>query len=265
MVDQMRPHILGRQIKSISLLSGRYTKKDPEKFSIFAPLLHSSSVVIRQVSCKGKFIYFEIENNESNSWSIWNTLGMTGGWSNTKFSDSRVMLEFDEFDLFFNDSRNFGTIKFCDNPAELAKKLSSLGMDPLAKDIPDTYVTSRLRNFGRKTMAEVLMNQAFLAGVGNYIKAEALYLSRISPHRMAGSLTQAESELLNKSIMSIIRSSYDSGGSTIKSYKDFNGNSGNFSSRFLVYGNKKDPLGNDVIREETKDKRTTHWVPSVQK
>jgi glutamate dehydrogenase/leucine dehydrogenase len=43
------------------------------------------------------------------------------------------------------------------------------------------------------------------------------------------------------------------------------GNAGSFKSRFLIYGNDQDPAGNKVQRLETKDGRTTYWVPAIQK
>ena len=66
------------------------------------------------------------------------------------------------------------------------------------------------------------------------------------------------------SIRKIMHDSYEQGGATIRDYKRVNGDAGNFTFSFKVYGKKKDPLGNDVIREKTLDGRTTHWVPSEQ-
>jgi formamidopyrimidine-DNA glycosylase len=61
-----------------------------------------------------------------------------------------------------------------------------------------------------------------------------------------------------------MKESFKSGGATIRSYKNFNGEDGEYSRRFLVYNQKADPDGNEVIREMTEDQRTTHWCPSVQ-
>ena len=109
------------------------------------------------------------------------------------------------------------------------------------------------------------MNQSAISGVGNYVKAEALYLSELSPLRTCSSLSEKEILDLKKSIDKVLSASYNSGGSTIRTYRDVFGNAGAFTSRFLVYGNDKDPAGNLVERLETKDKRVTHWVPAVQK
>jgi formamidopyrimidine-DNA glycosylase len=55
------------------------------------------------------------------------------------------------------------------------------------------------------------------------------------------------------------------GGATLATYRDADGKIGEFSRRFAVYNQKTDPEGRTVIKENTKDKRTTHWVPEVQK
>ncbi|CAM6003616.1 unnamed protein product [Sphagnum balticum] len=94
--------------------------------------------------------------------------------------------------MVFNDPRHFGTIKFTHKKADLDAKLKELGWDPLAYpyDTHERFITSRLASakYANKTIGEVLMNQSLFAGVGNYIRAEALYEAGISPWRaMSGS------------------------------------------------------------------------------
>jgi len=62
----------------------------------------------------------------------------------------------------------------------------------------------------------------------------------------------------------VLRESFQNGGATLRTYKNFDGTVGQYSSRFAVYNQKTDPDGNEVIKEKTDDGRTTHWVPSVQ-
>ncbi len=264
-VDQMSKVLVGKTLTKITILSGRYAKKSPDGLSLFEKSL---PVKITDVQCKGKFIYFLTDG----AWNIWNTLGMSGSWIRKEASaidpesmHLRLCFEFEDgYIIHFRDMRNFGTIKFCDSKAELEEKLKTLGPDVLSEDIPDSLFKNRLKKYGKKTLPEVLMNQAVISGVGNYIKAEALYLSKLSPHRVVGSLSDQELSLLNKAVCDITRESYRTGGSTFRTYADFNGEVGSFSSRFMVYGQDKDPLGNEVKREETRDGRTTHWVPKVQ-
>jgi formamidopyrimidine-DNA glycosylase len=256
-VDQLNEALAGKTLKGIKILGGRYVKKTPDGIADFSTRL---PVQIDSVGCKGKFIYFRVGN-----WAIWNTLGMSGTWSQTYNTHSRVLFEFENKKVFFTDMRNFGTLKFVEGKAKLQKKLDSLGPDMLAEDVTQTKFNWMLKKHGTKTVAEVLMNQKVMSGVGNYIKAEALYLAKISPHRQCYTLTANECIELKRAIRSVITTSYETGGSTFKTYSDFNDEVGTFSDRFMVYGRKIDPQGNKVIKQETKDKRTTHWVPAIQK
>ena len=108
------------------------------------------------------------------------------------------------------------------------------------------------------------MDQSVIAGVGNYVKAEALWLARLSPHRAVSSLSDHDKKVLNHSIQTVLRESFQNGGATLRTYKNFDGSEGQYSSRFAVYNQSTDPDGNEVVKEKTDDGRTTHWVPNVQ-
>jgi len=257
MAHQLAEKNSNRIIKSIEVLSGRYAKKPIENIDYFED---DFPVKIQGVGVHGKFIFFLLNNQ----WSIWNTLGMTGSWSSDPKKHSRVKFCLDEGDLYYNDMRNFGTIKFVQGKEPLIKKLNSLGPDLLAEECTNRVFAERLAKKHSKTIAEALMDQSVLSGVGNYVKAEALYLAKINPNRIVSDLTSDEIVLLNKATRSVLVNSFESGGATIKSYSDFYGDTGNATDRFLVYGKKFDPEGNPVVREKTADKRTTHWVPKVQ-
>lgn len=258
--DQLDQEVSGKTLTDIIILSGRYENKEPAGSKVFAAAL---PLEIAEVNCKGKFIYFKVKDSE---WSIWSTLGMTGSWTKEPGKHVRIMFAFEDGSkVYYNDMRNFGTLHFVATKAELDKKLKSLGPDMLQEDLSSQEFRAILKKHGTKTLPQVLMNQKIISGVGNYLKAESLYLAKISPHRKCASLTPEEADTLNDIIKRTIRDSYEHGGSTFKTYIDLNGDTGNFSSRFTVYKRGADPLGNEVVSENTKDKRTTWWVPSVQK
>jgi formamidopyrimidine-DNA glycosylase len=119
--------------------------------------------------------------------------------------------------------------------------------------------------YPNRTLPEVLMNQSLIGGIGNYIKAEVLYIAGISPHRLVDSLSDNEFSALNKATRDVVRSSYARRGATISTYKDIDGDVGNFAFYFRVYGRATCENGFSVVRETTKDKRMTHWVPQIQK
>jgi len=96
------------------------------------------------------------------------------------------------------------------------------------------------------------------------VRAEALYLSKLSPFRLCQSLTFDEMMNLRQQIISVMITSYNFGGATIRTFSDVYGNKGSAQRRFAVYGNKTDPQGNNISREKTQDGRTIWWCPSIQ-
>lgn len=237
----------------IEALSGRYTKKPIQGLAnVKFPLM------VSKVGCKGKFIYWEFMGTDL---VLFNTLGMSGAWSNTP-RHARVKFVTSKGDLYFNDARNFGTLKFCSS-SDLKRKLNSLGPDMLNDRVSPELFKSRLKKHPSITLAEALMNQHVISGVGNYLKADSLWLANLSPHRLVSNCSDTELENLHESVRNVIMTAYQNGGSTILTYKGFDGQEGKHT--MLVYGRKTDPNGETVISENTKDGRTTWWVPQIQK
>ena len=238
--------ISGKTLNAVEILSGRYEKKPPSGIEIFGARL---PLKIVGAGCHGKFLYWILDDE----YSIWCTLGMTGSWSEVLTKHPRIRFHLDDGELYFNDQRNFGTLKFVRGKFNLIEKLSLLGPDMLAIDVKDDIFIKQLRKKDGWTIAKTLMDQSVIAGVGNYIKADSLWLAKISPHRLVSDITEQEAVSLNRAIKQVMRESFESGGT-----------SGEYSRRFLVYNQKMDPDGNEIIREPTTDGRTTHWCPSVQ-
>ncbi len=251
--------ISGNTLNSVNVISGRYTKKpvsDLENYRVNLP------DKVLGVGVHGKFIYILC----SSGWNIWSTLGMTGYWSKNRTKHSRVAIELEHNQpVFFNDIRNFGTFKLVYGKDSLIKKLESLGPDLLDPEIELSSVVKSLRKKNSWNICKALMNQQVIAGVGNYIKAEALWKSKISPHRIVKDLEDYELIELCDAAIQIMKSSYDSGGASFMTHKNFDGEEGTYATGFLCYGRKIDALGNEVIKIKTPDGRKTHWSPRRQK
>lgn len=250
---------MGKSITHINYLGGRYARHGPpEGHTEIASVLPQNVSV---TSCKGKFIYITL-NSE---WVIWNTLGMTGSWSKTKQKHSRAELVLDDgTSVFFNDPRNFGTLKYVHGLEALQEKLDELGPDMLAEDVSDDLFIARMRKKNSRTITENLMDQKLVCGVGNYLKSESLYFAGISPLREVSAIADSELAKLNSTIKSVIRASYQTGGATIYTFQNFEGEKGEYTRRFAVYNQVNDPQGLEVTREVTNDGRTTFWAKGVQ-
>lgn len=259
MINQLDNIIRNQSLLHIEINSGRYSKKAPDNFSDFCQNLPCK---VNSVNCKGKFIWIEMNNG----WNIWNTLGMTGGWKKTKHKHSHFTFGFEKGDIYYEDMRNFGTFKFNKDHTELQKKLKSLGTDIFEKEFTLEYVKKifNTKKYHHKTVVDILMNQKLFCGVGNYLKAEILYACKISPHRKVEDLNENDMRNIYKFTKEISKNSFDNGGASVRDYSNLDDKDGQYTSMLKVYGQKKDPLGKIVKREQTSDKRTTHWVPEIQ-
>lgn len=258
-VDRLQEELVGQQLKSVDIISGRYENHDPPRG--YEDFIKALPAKIIDVQCKGKFIFMRFNNG----YSLWNTLGMSGFWSEKKYKHARVSLALSNKHVYFCDTRNFGTLKFVKGRKQLIEKLDTLGPDMLSEEVSDELFLGRLRKKNTRTIVEAIMDQKVVSGVGNYLKSESLYLAEISPHTRVENISDDRLKILKQSIQTTIQSSYISGGATIHTFLDYDGQEGKYSRRFAVYNQKYDLKNRDVIRETTKDGRTTFWVPERQK
>lgn len=259
--EQLAKHVNNQTLQEIDIVGGRFVQSPPENFGHFGISLPSK---ITEVKCKGKFIWFALEND----WYIFNTLGMTGSWSTKKEKHAAIRLRLVDKEVYFFDPRHFGTVKLAYGKETLQQKLNSIGIDLLEVAISNKDITksfTKLIQSRSETLAEILMNQKILTGVGNYIKAESLYAAKLSPWRRGNSLSTTECSTLLENTTRILLDSYRLGGATLATYKNFEGQTGWYSSKLKVYKKLTDPNGLKVKNDETNDKRVTWWVPQIQK
>lgn len=238
------------------MISGRYTRS---KITDFARL---NGATIDQLIVKGKLLVLMLRDTES--FSILSTLGMTGWWYRMSWTTAlkkhaRVVLELDDGSLLvYCDSRNFGTFKVTTLEAANTK-LGSLGPDimtPESRWPPalQEFLT-RVHRFAKKqTVAEGLMDQRIVAGVGNYIRADALYLATMSPLRPMQSLSEQELNKLWRAAHIISMAAYDD-THPIEADRGFD---------CLCYAKKLSPKNEPIEAFVDKNKRTVWWCPSEQ-
>ena len=243
--------------------TSRYREKAPDNFLDFESHF---PIKINSVDSKGKLIYFNFEDN----FTLLNTLGMSGYWSYTSEKHTSIKMTFRKKNrqraLYFNDQRHFGTLKFLKTKTELEKKLSEIGPDMLNdKDMSFEKFETRLKKWKNWNICKAIMCQKIISGVGNYLKSESLYLARISPFKKISELTQVELESLYQAIRVKVVGSYNEGGVSVRHFKDVKDKKGQYQFRLEVYCRDRDPMGNKVVRVETDDKRSTYYVPKLQK
>jgi formamidopyrimidine-DNA glycosylase len=255
-VNYLNKFFQGKEIISWVFCGGKYTEEYPigyEKFDLNLPLF------VDKVSCKGKFIYFILKNDDNNFY-ILHSLMMTGNWQKKYDEYCKWFVELkDGSTIWFRDTRSFATIKFTNNIHVLNEKLNNLGIDILSNEFTLPNFKLLVIKHKTKNICTFLMEQSIISGCGNYIKAESLYESCISPLRKVGDLTENEVNLLFQALYIIPRIAYNNKGLSLKDYTDENGNDGYHEKNLKIYGKKHSK------RTKTADGRTTYWNPKIQK
>ena len=168
--------------------------------------------------------------------------------------------------LAFTDIRKFGTIWWL--PTEELNKikgLAKLGPEPLSTDFHADYLQEGSKN--RKcSIKALLLNQEFLAGLGNIYVDEALHRARILPYRRAGSLSSQEMSILHATICEVLLEAIECRGTTMSDYRDSTGDYGGFQERLRVYQCQGKACGHcgEIIRRSVVAGRGTHYCPSCQ-
>jgi len=142
-------------------------------------------------------------------------------------------------ELRFSDVRKFAVLRLLDTPHPLeSPALAGLGPEPLATPAPD-LARRLVRRNGR--LKSLLLNQAFLAGVGNIYADESLFAAGLHPLRAASSLSDDEALRLARAVQKILAAAVAAGGSTIRDYRDAEGMDGLFQRDHKVYGRRSEP------------------------
>ncbi|MEY8843101.1 bifunctional DNA-formamidopyrimidine glycosylase/DNA-(apurinic or apyrimidinic site) lyase [Cribrihabitans sp. XS_ASV171] len=141
----------------------------------------------------------------------------------------------------FNDPRRFGAMDLMPTEStEAHKLLSVLGPEPLGNAFHEAYLVDRFR--GRNTPVKAaLLDQGIVAGLGNIYVCEALYRARISPRRKAGRISAARVAALVPIIRQVLRDAIEAGGSSLRDFRQADGELGYFQHRFDVYGREGQP------------------------
>lgn len=195
-----------------------------------------------------------------------------GGHPNESFvgelpnRQTRVIINFGEAKLFFNDQRKFGFIKVIPtDEVEEDAFIASLGAEPWEMMPEDFY--AKLQRHKTAPVKAVLLDQKMIAGLGNIYADEALYDSKIHPERKAGSLSATEARSLLKSACKVMDKSLEAGGSTIQNYVKADGTRGNYLDLFAkVYhkdGSRCERCDCEILKTRVAG-RGTHYCPGCQ-
>ncbi|MCZ4352685.1 bifunctional DNA-formamidopyrimidine glycosylase/DNA-(apurinic or apyrimidinic site) lyase [Roseovarius aestuarii] len=137
--------------------------------------------------------------------------------------------------ITFNDPRRFGAMDLLRTAvADEHPLLAKLGPEPLGNAFDESYLVARLE--GRNTpIKSALLDQRIVAGLGNIYVCEALYRAGISPLRKAGKISEQRVRSLVPIIRDVLRDAIEAGGSSLRDFRQADGELGYFQHRFDVY------------------------------
>lgn len=143
--------------------------------------------------------------------------------------------------ITFNDARRFGLMDLTDEAALSEHPLlRTLGPEPLGNEFSGPVLAERLA--GRMSpIKAALLDQTVVAGLGNIYVSEALFHARLSPKRIAATVTGARAERLATAVRDVLARAIAAGGSSLKDYRQASGELGYFQHQFSVYDREGQP------------------------
>lgn len=262
---QLQNKIIGKKIKLVEIKLPRFInlsvndfKKTVEKTTIIG------------ISRRAKILIISLSNN----WSLIIHLKLTGQLiykKNQSKIDKYTHLIFhftDKSQLFYNDLRQFGYIKLIES-----KKVSeflikeNFGPEPLEKDFTLEKFKKLLVKKSRQKIKPLLMDQTFLAGIGNVYAQEICFYAKILPYRKVSTLSDREIKKIYDGIKRILTSAIAHRGSSVDTYLDIYGLKGEYIPFLKVYNRENQPCLNCKTKIKTISLagRGTCFCPGCQK
>lgn len=262
-VQAIRPDLVGHIIQS-AWMDWPNCLQTPDPATFLARIQHQQ---IRAVTRRAKYIVIQLAHD----WLLIH-LKMSGRLyviaDNQQVRDDtwvhfRFQLE-NGHQLRFSDARKFGRVYLT---SDLDSIVGGLGPEPLEESFTATvFAKAFARHKG--TIKPLLLNQTFVAGVGNIYADEALHYAHIAPLRRAESLQPPEIERLHEGIRHVLAKGIQRQGATIGWYRQPNGNQGTMQDHFLAYDREGQiclTCGQGPIIKIVVGQRGTHYCPHCQK
>ena len=303
--DFLSDKFKNKKINAIKILKGRYKTHEP--FELYYGLTDKLPLKVLDVKTKGKFLYMVLEddyyifstlglhggwvwlNNKNQNEKVNNEFikenvnkfqfdkmldyvpeDRLNGYYKTALNNLNVQFITDNGFMFYFDSLSFGTLKVIKGEDQLSKKLNSIGPDIMDESTTlDIYkLRMKKKTIQDKPIGNVLLNQKIISGIGNYLRADVLWMCKISPFRKVKDLTDKDLENIHSNIRALTWGDYDyKQAKKLKIIKKGIKIPKDYDRDFFVYYNDEDINGKKVTKEELYEgsqKRFIYWVKDWQ-
>jgi formamidopyrimidine-DNA glycosylase len=251
----LRPALIDKTILSVDLRWPRTL--DAPSPAVFKK--HIKGQRIESISRRAKFLDIQLSDSHLliHLRMSGDLLVVLGGYQPAKHDRLIVQLS-EDTSLIFSDPRKFGRVLLVDDPAETFR---DLGPEPLSEAFTPDWLFSAL-HLRRRQLKPLLLDQAFLAGLGNIYTDEALHLAKLHPLSLSDSVTKKQAKGLWQAIREVLEEGIRRNGASI----DWVYRGGDFQNHFRVYGRTGEscPVCGTTIERITVGQRGTHFCPRCQ-
>jgi formamidopyrimidine-DNA glycosylase len=251
----LRPVLVGKTILSADLRWSR-TLNTPSA-AVFKKRIKGQR--IESISRRAKFLDIQLSDMHLliHLRMSGDLLVILGGYQ-PALHDRMIMHLSEDTSLVFSDPRKFGRIWLMDNPAKLYQ---DLGPEPLSDVFTADWLYTSLQ-LRRRQIKPLLLDQAFVAGLGNIYTDEALHLAKLHPLSLSDAVSKKQAKGLWQAIRDVLEEGIRRNGASI----DWVYRGGDFQNHFRVYGRTGEacPVCNTTIERITVGQRGTHFCPTCQ-
>ncbi|HHD92693.1 MAG TPA: DNA-formamidopyrimidine glycosylase [Candidatus Portnoybacteria bacterium] len=263
---QLQQEIVGKRIIEVEIKLPKLVKLESEKFK---KSVEGSK--IENVWRRAKIIGIDLDNQRT----ILIHLKLTGQLIYFSSADelklkpySHLIYHLDDGSfLVHNDARQFGYVKLVSED-DVKNIKNEFGVEPLSDDFTLEKFKELIKKRPRSKIKTLLMDQKWVAGIGNAYSDEILFSAKVNPFRYAGSLTDDEIENIYQAIRKILTKAIEYRGTTTDTYVDTHDQAGNYVQFLKVYKHQGEicsRCGQGIITTAKIGGRTAHFCPVCQK
>ena len=167
--------------------------------------------------------------------------------------------------LNYNDHRLFGWFFVVDDLKKISY-LQTIGPEPLESEFNADWLKTHLKK-RTSPIKTLLLNQHFVAGIGNIYASEILFSAKVDPRKKSNRLTQKQTDLVYQSTVRILKDAIEYRGTSMRNYRDSKGEKGTFMNRIQVYGKEGQscPECQGQIQRIVQAQRSTFFCRTCQK
>lgn len=262
----LRPRLVGRRLRDVDV-------RWPRTLGGQAPAELEEAVVGARVAAvrrRAKYVIIDLARGRRSAGALLVHLRMTGRLvverADATPDWSRVRLGLDRGALHFLDVRKFGRLRWWADPEDPEGPLAPLGPEPLGESFTAAWLHRALAG-RRRVLKPLLLDQTFLAGLGNIYVDESLHIARLHPLERSDAVDRRAAGRLQRAIQATLREAIEREGSSFDAfYRTPEGQPGSYQHQFRVYGREGRPCRRcgAAVERLVVAQRGTHVCPRCQ-